>query len=85
MPFQAKIKIALAQAAVVGALAAGVGGAVLLSNTTTPAQIATPTSSVAPTPPPPVAPIDKDRDGATGTRPDCVEPYCGVLLNPPPR
>lgn len=85
MPSQGKTRIALAGGAVAVALAAGVGGGVLFSNTTKPAKIATPTSSVVPPPRSPAAPIDKGRDGATGNRPDCVEPYCGVLLNPPPR
>jgi hypothetical protein len=51
MPSQAKARVALIGGAVTVALAAGVGG-VLLSDTTTPTPIATPTSSVAPTPPP---------------------------------
>lgn len=85
MPSRAKTRIALAGGAVVVALAAGVGGGVLSSNTAPSTQLATPTSSVAPTPPPPTAPINNDREGAIGNPPDCVEPYCGVLLNPPPR
>ncbi len=52
----AKTRFALVSGAVVVALAAGVGGGVLLSDTTMPETIATPTSSVAPTPPPPAAP-----------------------------
>lgn len=53
MPSQAKTKIALIGGAVIVAFAAGVGGGVLLSDTTTPAPMATPTSSVAPAPAPP--------------------------------
>ncbi len=52
MPFQAKTKIALAGGAVMVALAAGIGGGVLLSDASAPRPIATPTSSLAPTPPP---------------------------------
>jgi len=52
MPFQAKTRVALIGGAVMVALAARVGGGVLLSDTTTPTSIATPTSSVAPTSPP---------------------------------
>ncbi len=54
MPSQAKTKFALVGGAVVVALAAGVGGGVLLSDATTPRTIATPTSTLAP--PPPTAP-----------------------------
>lgn len=80
MPPHVKAWVALAGGAVVVTLAGG-----LFSNVT-PAPIAAPTSSVAPTPPSPVAPINQDRDGAIGNNPpNCVEPYCGVLLNPPPR
>lgn len=49
MPSQAKTKIALVGGAVMVAFGAGVDG-VLLSNTTTPTPIASPTSTVAPTP-----------------------------------
>lgn len=74
-----KAEVALAGGAVMFALAAGIGSVVLRGNTTLPAQTAAPTSSVAP-PPSPITP-----DRATRNPPDCVEPYCGVLLNPPPR
>ena len=50
MPSQAKTKIALVGGALAVAFAAGVGGGVLLSETTTPTPIATPTSSVTPAP-----------------------------------
>lgn len=55
MPSQAKPKIALAGGAVMVALAAGIGGGVLLTDASAPKSIATPTSSVAPTPAPPTA------------------------------
>lgn len=78
MVSQAKAEVALACGAAMFALAAGIGSVVLRGNTTLPAQTAAPTSSVAPHP----SPITPDR--ATRNPPECVEPYCGVLLNPPP-
>ena len=62
MPSQAKTKVALAGGAVMVALAAGVGGGVLLGDATTAKTLATPTSSVAPTPPPTPAPGSPTRD-----------------------
>lgn len=56
MPSQAKSKVVLATGAIAVALAAGVGGGVLLSDTASPKTIATPTSTVAPTPAPPAGP-----------------------------
>jgi hypothetical protein len=56
MPSQVKTRVALVGGAVMVALAAGVGGGVLLSDTTTPTRIATPTSSVPSTSPPTAAP-----------------------------
>lgn len=52
MQSQAKTKIALAGGAVMVALAAGIGGGVLLGDAAAPRTIATPASSVAPTPSP---------------------------------
>ncbi len=52
MSSRAKTTIALAGGALAIGLAAGVGGGVLLSDTTGPTPIATPTSSVAPAPAP---------------------------------
>ncbi len=51
-----KTRFALVSGAVVVALSAGVGAAVLLSDTTMTTTIATPTSSVAPAPPAPATP-----------------------------
>lgn len=74
MPSQAKTKVALVGGAVMVALAAGVDGGVLLSDTTPPRTIATPTSSVAPTPPPPAAP---GAPGPTSTTRDFNAPGGG--------
>lgn len=52
MPSLPKTKIALAGGAFMVALAAGIGGGVVLGDASTPKSIATPTTSAAPTPPP---------------------------------
>lgn len=75
MSSQAKTKIALVGGAVVVAFAAGVGGGVLLGDTTTSAPVATPTSTVAPAPAPPTtagAPTPSTDGNVPGAPGGCI-------------